>query len=271
VITGRSSRASSTNCALESPGATCRPRSGHGRRRGSGTTGSWIDRTWDTIHARLLAEADVAGDVDSKVSVDYTINSADQHATTLSRVEESAGRRIKRPQEVESNTRICAPVCAKGHLTIRWAALAEGRRSARRRPRQTAGDRVTHGRPATPRCSSRCSPGYGPLGPRSPQEPPRGGDRRLGHSSRAIRADLRSRGISAVIPQPSTRSPTASAAGRPAARAGVRGRDLRGTQRHRAILQRPQQWRGLATRYDKLAAVYRGGVVLRAITIWLTT
>jgi hypothetical protein len=25
----------------------------------------------------------------------------------------------------------------------------------------------------------------------------------------------------------------------------------------------------LATRYDKLATVYRGGVVLRAITIWL--
>jgi hypothetical protein len=26
---------------------------------------------------------------------------------------------------------------------------------------------------------------------------------------------------------------------------------------------------GLATRYDKLALTYRGGVVLRAITIWL--
>ncbi len=29
-----------------------------------------------------------------------------------------------------------------------------------------------------------------------------------------------------------------------------------------------KQWRGLATRYDKLAVVYRGGAVLRAITIW---
>jgi putative transposase len=27
--------------------------------------------------------------------------------------------------------------------------------------------------------------------------------------------------------------------------------------------------RGLATRYDKLAITYRGGVVLRAITPWL--
>ncbi|KMS84253.1 transposase, partial [Streptomyces regensis] len=25
----------------------------------------------------------------------------------------------------------------------------------------------------------------------------------------------------------------------------------------------------IATRYDKLAAVYRGGIVLRAITLWL--
>ncbi|PWF79492.1 IS5/IS1182 family transposase, partial [Kocuria rosea] len=32
-----------------------------------------------------------------------------------------------------------------------------------------------------------------------------------------------------------------------------------------------KQWRGLATRYDKLALTYRGGVVLRAITIWLKT
>ena len=30
-----------------------------------------------------------------------------------------------------------------------------------------------------------------------------------------------------------------------------------------------KQWRGIATRNDKLAITYRGGVVLRAITIWL--
>ena len=32
-----------------------------------------------------------------------------------------------------------------------------------------------------------------------------------------------------------------------------------------------KQWRGLATRYEKLALTYRGGAVLRAITIWLAT
>jgi transposase len=31
-----------------------------------------------------------------------------------------------------------------------------------------------------------------------------------------------------------------------------------------------KNWRGLATRYDKHALVYRGGVVLAAIILWLT-
>jgi len=30
-----------------------------------------------------------------------------------------------------------------------------------------------------------------------------------------------------------------------------------------------KQWRGLATRYDKLAVIYRGGAVLAAILAWL--
>jgi transposase len=49
------------------------------------------DGTWDKIHARLVAEADHAGEVDWSVSVDSTINRAHQHATTLSRVERPPG------------------------------------------------------------------------------------------------------------------------------------------------------------------------------------
>src|SRR5438105_15200058 len=55
------------------------------------------------IQARLLAEADVGGDLDWRVSVDSTINRAHQHATTLSRVEESARRRPGAPQGAELN------------------------------------------------------------------------------------------------------------------------------------------------------------------------
>jgi transposase len=49
------------------------------------------DGTWDRIHARLVAEADAAGEVDWQVSVDSAINRAHQHATNLGRVERPAG------------------------------------------------------------------------------------------------------------------------------------------------------------------------------------
>ncbi len=73
-----------------------------------------------------------------------------------------------------------------------------------------------------------------------------------------------------MIPQPADqighRKRRGSAGGRPPAlrRWAYKGRNVieRSFNDHK-------QWRGLATRYDKLAPVYRGGVVLRAITIWL--
>ncbi|SDN63364.1 Transposase DDE domain-containing protein, partial [Nocardioides szechwanensis] len=90
------------------------------------------------------------------------------------------------------------------------------------------------------------------------------------YSSRAIRTELRSRRVRAVIPQPSDqiahRKRRGSAGGRPPAFDAA-------TYKGRNVIERSfndhKQWRGLATRYDKLAVVYRGGVVLRAITIWL--
>jgi hypothetical protein len=75
------------------------------------------------------------------------------------------------------------------------------------------------------------------LGPGRPRTTP---DKVLGdkaYSSRATRTLLRNRGIVAVIPEP---------------------RD-----------QRLKQWRGLATRYDKLAIVYRAAAVLAAVITWL--
>lgn len=90
------------------------------------------------------------------------------------------------------------------------------------------------------------------------------------YSSRANRALLRSRGIQAVIPEPDDqiahRRRRGSNGGRPV------GLDAE-IYKTRNTVERSfnlfKQWRGLATRYDKLALTYRGGVVLRAITIWL--
>jgi transposase len=90
------------------------------------------------------------------------------------------------------------------------------------------------------------------------------------YSSRAIRTELRRRGITAVIPEPSDqiahRKRRGSQGGRPP---GFDPEDYKG----RNVIERGfnlhKQWRGLATRYDKLAIVYRAATVLRAITIWL--
>ena len=37
-----------------------------------------------------------------------------------------------------------------------------------------------------------------------------------------------------------------------------------------SVFNRMKNWRGLASRYDKHALVYRGGVVLAAVLDWLT-
>lgn len=90
------------------------------------------------------------------------------------------------------------------------------------------------------------------------------------YSSRANRALLRSKRITTVIPQRADeighRQRRGPAGGRPPAFDAT-------AYKNRNVVERSfndhKQWRGIATRYDKHAAIYRGGVVLRAITIWL--
>jgi transposase len=90
------------------------------------------------------------------------------------------------------------------------------------------------------------------------------------YSSRGNRNLLRERGIVAVIPEPSDqtghRKRRGSKGGRPVGydRDAYRGRNV--VERSFNVFK---NWRGLATRYDKLAVTYRGGVVLASITIWL--
>jgi transposase len=89
------------------------------------------------------------------------------------------------------------------------------------------------------------------------------------YSSRAIRTELRRRGITTVIPEPSDqiahRKRRGPRGGRPPAFDTA-------DYKWRNVIERGfnsvKQWRGLATRYDKLAITYRAAVVLRAITIW---
>jgi len=90
------------------------------------------------------------------------------------------------------------------------------------------------------------------------------------YSSRGNRELLRSKRVKTVIPQPDDqiahRKRRGSAGGRPPDFDAA-------TYKRRNVIERcfndHKQWRGLATRFDKFGTTYRGGVVLRAIVIWL--
>jgi transposase len=108
------------------------------------------------------------------------------------------------------------------------------------------------------------------IGPGRPRTRPTAllGDK--AYSSRANRALLRSKRIKTVIPQRADeighRTRRGSGGGRPPAFDPV-------AYKCRNVVERSfndhKQWRGIATRYDKLATNYRGALVLRAITLWL--
>lgn len=82
---------------------------------------------------------------------------------------------------------------------------------------------------------------------------------------------LRSLGIVAVIPQKSdeiaARKRKGPAGGRPPAFDTEAYKNRNVVERSFALVK---QWRGIATRYDKLAITYRAGVVLHACLTWAT-
>jgi putative transposase len=108
------------------------------------------------------------------------------------------------------------------------------------------------------------------LGPGRPRTTPTSlrGDK--AYSSCGHRSLLRSRGITAVIPEPADqaghRKNRGSRGGRPVS---YDVQDYKQRNVVERFFNRMKNWRGLASRYDKHAVVYRGGVVLAAILDWL--
>jgi transposase len=110
-------------------------------------------------------------------------------------------------------------------------------------------------------------PRQGPGRPRTTPEALRGDE---AYSSRPTRAVLRSRGITAIIPEPADqighRKNRGSRGGRPV---DFDAEDYKGRNVVERAFNKLKNWRGLATRYDKYAVTYRGGVVLASIVLWL--
>lgn len=90
------------------------------------------------------------------------------------------------------------------------------------------------------------------------------------YSARGHRSLLRSRGITTTIPEPAdqiaNRKRRGSSGGRPPAFDPV---DYKNRNHVERSFNHGKQWRGFATRYDKLGIVYRGAAVLNAIIRWL--
>ena len=89
------------------------------------------------------------------------------------------------------------------------------------------------------------------------------------YSSRGHRQMLAARRITVVIPQPSDqvrhRLARGSVGGRPPSFDTARYRDRNVVERSYSLLK---QWRGLATRYDKIAVICRAAAVLHAVISW---
>ena len=89
------------------------------------------------------------------------------------------------------------------------------------------------------------------------------------YSSRANRTLLSSRAIKTTIAQPADQAASRKRRGRAGGRPPAFDAEIyKGRNVVERSFNRIKDWRGLATRYDKLAITYRGGVVLRAIPHW---
>ncbi|WP_435122675.1 IS5 family transposase [Amycolatopsis thermoflava] len=89
------------------------------------------------------------------------------------------------------------------------------------------------------------------------------------YSSRAIRQHLRRRGIRTIIPEPADqiahRKRRGSRGGRPPT---FHALDYRGRNVIERSFNQLKQWRSIATRYDKLATLYRAAILIHDIITW---
>ncbi|MEV7685080.1 IS5 family transposase [Streptomyces bungoensis] len=213
-----------------------------------------VDGTWEKILAAVLAAADAVDDIGWTVSVDSTVVRAHQHA---------AGA-LKRGLKAEGEPADHALGRSRGGLStkIHLAADGQARLLALAVTAGQAGDapafETVMARIRVPR-----------TGPGRPRTRPVMVLADCAYSSRAIRGHLRRRQIRAVIPQPSDQIGHRLRRGRQGGRPP--GFDADAYKQRNTVercINRLKQWRGLATRTDKLAIAYQAALHLAAILIW---
>jgi transposase len=109
------------------------------------------------------------------------------------------------------------------------------------------------------------------LGPGRPRTTPVALRADKAYTGRPNRDLLQARRVRVVIPEKSDaiarRKTKGSDGGRPLA---FDAEDYKNRNFVERAFNKIKSWRGLATRYDKHALVYRGGVVLASIVLWLS-
>ncbi len=228
------------------------------------------DGTWDRVLTALQAQAHAAGQVDWRVSADRR----SVGCTSTARPLRGARRGRRRTQGARSNDKNRAVRedepddhaigRSRGGLTTKTHCLVDG--FARPLVVVVSPGQAGDSPALQPMLAQLRVPNLRGGRPRTRPELLRGDK---AYSARSHRRELRRRGIKTVIPEPAEaghRKRTGSDGGRAV------GYDVE-DYKNRNVVERAfntlKNWRGLATRYDKHALVFRGGVVLAAILIWL--
>ncbi|WP_202863574.1 IS5 family transposase [Ornithinimicrobium avium] len=233
------------------------------------------DGTWDRVLAQILTEADAAGKVDWTVSVDATINRAHQHGTNTTRPEQDTGARsnytnlppgfLASSLGGEREPAGHGIGRSRGGLTTKIHAAVDGH--GRPLALVVTGGQRNDGAMLAEVLADIRVPRPGPGRPRTRPEAVVA-DR--AYTSGVNRDMLAGRGIKAVIPQKTTeitaRLRKGSAGGRPPAFDADTYKDRNVVERSFSVTK---QWRGLATRYDKLAITYRAAAILQTCIRWL--
>ncbi|MFI5831502.1 IS5 family transposase [Streptomyces sp. NPDC051578] len=213
-----------------------------------------VDGTWEQILTAVLAAADAVDDIGWTVSVDSTVVRAHQHAAGAP--QKGAADRNEPADHALGRSR--------GGLSTKIHVVADGFA----RPLGLA---VTAGQagdaPAFETVMARIR--VPRTGPGRPRTRPTMVLADRAYSSRAIRGHLRRRQIRAVIPQPSDQIGHRLRRGRQGGRPP--GFDAEAYKQRNTVercINRLKQWRGLATRTDKLAIAYQAALHLAAILIW---